>query len=309
MAQQLSDVTRLAVNTDYHLDKKYFYQPLRFGDILLYQIGRAFANGKTVVDSHIQPDLFELTVITKGKGKIYTNSVATAVERGDIYLSFPCDIHKIESDIDDPLRFDFIAFTCNSSDLRDELEKITEKHLPPSSRVVRDERINALLGHALAEITCENEYSNELLTAIFKQLTIYLIRCFKDLKSANKLGPDDRSEALCYRIMNYIDTHIYSLNKLDDLADVTGYSYSYLSAPFKKHTSNTISFYYREKKLDVARLLIEENRLKITEISELLGYASVYAFSKAFSARFSLSPRAYQRKSAKSSTASAKSVN
>ncbi len=309
MAQDILSVNRISVNTDYHLDKKYFYRPLRFGDFLLYQIGRAFANGKTVVDSHIQPDLFELTVITKGKGRIYTNSIGASVERGDIYLSFPCDIHKIESDVDDPLQFDFIAFTCDSSDLRDELEKIMENHLPPASRVVRDERINSLLGHALAEIMSENEYSEELLSAIFKQLTIYLVRCFKDLKGANKLGPNDRSEALCYRIMNYIDTHIYSLNKLDDLADVTGYSYSYLSALFKKHTSNTLSFYFREKKLDVARLLIEENRKKITEISELLRYSSVYAFSKAFSARFGLSPRAYQRTNAKPSAAIKDSAN
>ena len=94
--------------------------------------------------------------------------------------------------------------------------------------------------------------------------------------------------------MNYIDTHIYSLKNLEDLADITDYSYGYLSALFKKTTSNTLSNYYHEKKLDAARLLILENKYKIIEIAEMLNYTSVYSFSKAFSNRYGVSPRNYK---------------
>ena len=75
---------------------------------------------------------------------------------------------------------------------------------------------------------------------------------------------------------------------------MTGYSYGYLSALFKKTTSHTLAHYYYEKKLDVARLLILEERFTITEISEMLNYASVYSFSKAFSKRFGVAPRVYR---------------
>ena len=93
--------------------------------------------------------------------------------------------------------------------------------------------------------------------------------------------------------MNYIDTHIYSLKNLDELCEVFDYSYGYLSAIYKKTTSNTLSGYFREKRLDSARLLLLENRLTITEISELLNYTSVYSFSKAFKEYYGLSPKNY----------------
>ena len=94
--------------------------------------------------------------------------------------------------------------------------------------------------------------------------------------------------------MNYIDTHIYSIKKLEDLAKITDYSYGYLSALYKKTTSNTLSDYYHEKKMDAARLLILENKYKIIEIAEMLNYTSVYSFSKAFTKRYGISPRNYK---------------
>ena len=92
-----------------------------------------------------------------------------------------------------------------------------------------------------------------------------------------------------------MDTHIYSLKSLKELEDFADYSYGYLSALFKRTTGNSLSDYYRERKLEAARILITENRIKATEISEMLGYSSVYAFSKAFTKRFGLSPRDYRK--------------
>ena len=42
--------------------------------------------------------------------------------------------------------------------------------------------------------------------------------------------------------------------------------------------------------------LLEENRLTVTKIAEMLNYASVYAFSKAFRKHYGLSPRAYENR-------------
>ena len=93
--------------------------------------------------------------------------------------------------------------------------------------------------------------------------------------------------------MHYIDTHIYSMKNLYELADALGYSYGYLSGMYHSTTANTLVSYYQEKKLDVARQLLEENRLTVTKIAEMLNYASVYAFSKAFRKHYGVSPRAY----------------
>ena len=58
-------------------------------------------------------------------------------------------------------------------------------------------------------------------------------------------------------------------------------------------TQSTLSEYYHTRKLEVARLLIEERKLTISKISQLLNYSSVNAFSNAFKKKYGVSPKAY----------------
>jgi AraC-like DNA-binding protein len=162
------------------------------------------------------------------------------------------------------------------------------------TRVIKDERIKPLISNAIAEIDSENFQSTELLTALFKQAVIYTVRAFQNLNPQKPYDNATQNEILCYKLMNYIDTHIYSMKNLSDLAKTTDYSYGYLSTIFKKTTKDSLLSYYQRKKLDVARLLILERKLTVTEISEMLNYSSVYALSKAFTKQYGMSPRAYQ---------------
>jgi len=283
------------VESVYHLNKSYFHKPLLFGGVSLFQIGRLYCKPKAVVPLHIHGDYFELTIITDGKGVITTNGVPVEVEKGDIYLSLPCESHEIKSDSSSPLKYDFFAFLCADSEKREEFDRITENYYAANSRVFHSERIRNLISGAIAEIDANKQYSDELLDCIFKEAVIHIIRSFTKIKPEKYSQNVTAAEVLCYKLMNYIDTHIYSLKTLKELEEFTDYSYGYLSSLFKKTTGNSLNGYYREKRLEAARILITENRLKSTEISEMLGYSSVYAFSKAFTSRFSVSPREYRK--------------
>lgn len=278
----------------YHLNYMFFEKPMVFEAGSLYQIGRMYCDKNQEIGEHIHRDIFELTIVTEGEGQIFANKIATRVKSGDIYLSLPCDSHNIISDSENPLKYDFIAFGDVESEFNGQLQKISENYFSPHTRVFHDERIRQIIVAALSEIQEEKAYSPALLSSLFKQLLIYLIRSFQNVKPDKHLSAASDAQILCYRLMNYIDTHIYSIKNLKELEKITDYSYGYLSAVFKNTTSNTLCHYYMEKKLDAARLLILENDLTITQIAEMLGYASVYAFSKAFSGRFNMSPRAYR---------------
>ena len=279
---------------NYHLNKHFFKEPLQYDGISVYQIGRMYCKEDTVISAHVHADLYELTIVTNGEGQIITNGVSTLVKRGDIYLSLPCDTHEIRSGGEEALKFDFFAFTCEKEAFKQELEHITEHYYSPANRVFQDERVRQMIGDAIAELNGERLFSDELLAALFRQIIIYTIRGFRQIAPDRQLDTVTSAEVLCYRLMNYIDTHVYSMKNLEELSEMTGYSYGYLSALFKKTTSQTLAHYYYEKKLDVARLLILEERFTITEISEMLNYASVYSFSKAFSKRFGVAPRVYR---------------
>lgn len=280
----------------YYLNKNYISDPLPFGSFRLFQIGRLYCTGDTVVDKHAHIDWFELTIVTHGRGTIVTNDVEIPVRQGDIYLSFPCDFHAILSDKSEPLRYDFFSFKTEDATFSEELSKIMQAHIHPDSRIVKDDVIASLVSGAIAELDRGDRYLNEMIEASCTQILIRLLRAF----SGNGDGEHPRSgateaEALCYRLMNYIDTHIYTLTGLDELAEATNYNYSYLSSLFHKTTSGMLTDYYRRRRLETARLLIDEGGLSITEISSLLRYSSIYTFSRAFKEFYGLAPSQYKR--------------
>lgn len=279
----------------YHLNRNYIADPISFGSFRLYQIGRMYCTPKTVVDKHAHIDWFELTVVTGGRGTVITNDVHIPVKSGDIYLSFPCDFHALVSDRTEPLRYDFFAFKTEDTVFSDELARIMETHIRPECRTVRDDVIASLVSGAIGELDRDDKYTKDMLEASCTQIMIRLIRAFRDEDTEHARSSATEAEALCYRLMNYIDTHIYTITSLEELATVTNYNYSYLSSLFHKTTSGMITDYYRRRRLETARLLIEEGGLSITEIATLLRYSSIYTFSRAFKEHFGLSPAQYRK--------------
>ena len=61
-------------------------------------------------------------------------------------------------------------------------------------------------------------------------------------------------------------------------------------ALFHKTTGSTLLQYWQTKRLEAARLLLREDQRKIGEIADILGYSSVFAFSKAYRKQFQISP-------------------
>ncbi|MBE6680941.1 MAG: helix-turn-helix domain-containing protein [Ruminococcaceae bacterium] len=268
--------------------------PLYLDDISLIYLGRS-GQGVSIVE-HMHGGVYELSVITKGSGRMYTGNVPAQVKKGDVYVSFPFEIHKVESDIDNPLSYDFITFSVNSFRFADELNKVWSQNISPYSRVIHNEKVLDLIDCILSEFDDENKnsypFSNEMLSALCNQMIVCILRGMKsdspESSSINQSGSE-----LCYKMMNYIDTHLYSLTSLSDMATEMGYNYSYLSALFRKTTTLSLSYYYRVKRLETARLLLAENKKSISQVADLMNYSSIYSFSKSFKEHYGISPRKY----------------
>ena len=279
--------------TRYHLDNLYVDNPLKFGNVYLIQIGRRYCEAEEIIPPHLHLNWFELTLISKGKGVVVTNGKEYPVKTGDIYLSFPCDIHEIRADKGDKLEYDFFSFYCEDKALKRDLKNITQTFMESEERIFQDEKIAELIKNAINEFPIkDNLYSNVLLTDIFHLVLIYLIRNFSSTKK--QASNVSNAEVLCFQLMNYIDTHIYSLEKLEDLAPRFNYNYSYLSKLFKTTTGKTLLEYYHSRKMQIAKTLILEKKKKINEIAEMLGY-NLYSFSKSFKATYGISPKNMQK--------------
>lgn len=279
----------------YHISHDHVGAPVRYGDLLLFQLGRTHCREDTVIRKHAHLNWFELTVATDGAGVVFTNGKDVRIERGDIYLSFPGDIHGITSDPLTPLKYDFYAFYPLTEDLVNELEQIMRDRNDASERVLQDERITFLLGNALAEMNSPADLSQRLLEAILLQISLYVVADFRDLVTSAPPKSVGEREELCYRMMNYIDTHIYSIASLGELSEVFCYNYSYLSHLFREVTKESLKGYYQNRRLEVARRLIQENTLSLSRIAELLHYSSIYTFSRSFKAKYGCSPTYYRK--------------
>lgn len=278
----------------YQINNVYFSNPLRFGDISLIQIGRRYCDKGDIIPAHPHFKWFEFSVITSGRGTISTNGIKTAVHPGDIYISFPCDVHEIRADLGERLEYDFLSFYCEDGEYKEKLDGIIRDYYCESGRVFADGKISELVKNAISEFSSlEKPYSKSVLDSLLHLILVYFLRDFSNTE-AKPLNVSN-AEILCFNLMNYIDTHIYSIKNLRDIAESFNYNYGYLSGLFKKTTGKTISEYCTHRKMETARVLVTENKKKIGEIAELLGY-NLYSFSKAFKSKYGISPKNMQAK-------------
>ena len=275
----------------YHLDVNYYPNVKTYGCVDVAQIGRRFCEAGELVAPHLHSELFEITICTKGEGVCSANGIETVLKSGDIYISYPGDLHMIRSSTKASLEYDYFAFRL-SGEYGVKFQKLSQEHNDPTDRVIHDERISYLLGNVIAEYSVFEDYSEKVIESALLQIVIYIIRSLGDRPVKSVVTSD--CEVLCYQIMNYIDSHIYSIRNLAEISEAVRYNYSYISALFKKVTGSTVFDYYQNKKLETARIMISERKKKIGEIAEMLGYSSVFAFSKAFKNKYGVSPKSLQ---------------
>lgn len=268
-----------------------------YGKINLIQIGRLVCDAGYRINFHTHLNWFELTCVVEGEGDIFGASKKIGVKKGDIFLSFPCENHAITSSAENPLTFDHFAFYSEHADYKQAFERLMANYANPEKRLFKSYRIRELLDGCINELKSGSDYQKDFLGASFSLICLELLKNF-DVKRAGNYISDETNqspEKLCETIKHYIDTHLFSIDGLSEISDLCGYNYSYLSYLFKKVSGITLSDYYKERRFESAKLMVRENKLKISEISNLLGYSSVYAFSKAFKDEFGISPKNYYK--------------
>ena len=203
-------------------------------------------------------------------------------------------MHEIISDSKNPLQFDFFSFKTELSPFSDELEAIMQNFASYDVRIFKSERVSALVENIIAELNEEDSLlKTEAASSLIRLIVIETIRSFKG--EGKKTRQKESSEAFCYQIMNYINTHIYSIKNLSELSFVFDYNYSYISSFFKENTGETIASYYKRRKIEIAKQLLREGNLSESRIAELLGYSTLYAFIKAFKNYTGMSPGNFKK--------------
>ena len=278
----------------YLIDYQFITDPFVLNGIGVYQIGKKFCDSDTVTPPHLHLKWFELTIANAGKGKISANGTEETIESGDIFLSFPNEIHAVESDPDDRMTYSFFSFYFEEKSYREAFEKIAVNYAADKSRVFRNPLIPALVDLLISEISDPDTRKSRLASITTEQIALLVARAVTqpDFAQNKRVGND---EQLTFFVMRYLLLNLFRLNRLSDISEDLGYNYSYLSRIFKKTAGQSITEYFLSLKMERAKLLLREKDLSVTDIAETLHYSSVYSFSKAFKAKFGISPTDYRK--------------
>ena len=279
----------------YRMDN-YYAEPRYYGETRLFQIGMLYCNEDSVIDTHRHGELFELTAVTSGKGEAFTGEQGVRISARDIHIAFPRERHKIVTNSDEPLQFEFFAFMTENEKYKEELYRIAKENPDAADRVFQDDGISALVREGIKEIESGGKYSDSVMSAICERIIIGIIRAFETKGAEERKTYAADVDQICYQAMTYIDEHLFSIKSLTEVSSAMNYNYSYLSSLFKKNTGEGLMDYYRKRRLDAAsRLLLEKGRT-VTGVSEMLNYSSAYSFSRAFKAEYGVSPNQYKKK-------------
>ncbi len=166
---------------------------------------------------------------------------------------------------------------CFSSNLHFSLSDFSSNVLRPSMHT------NANLIHSiyrLHDAVSENEFGSELYKeAVFSEFFVLLVRAV--LKNMIEFGDMISCDEKLFHIIDYINTHLTEDIHIDTLASSLYLSRSRLMHFFKEKTGASLGQYISNKRLILARHLIESGCSR-TEACFQCGYKNYSTFTRAY---------------------------
>ena len=221
-------------------------------------------------------DAYNVVFVTNGSGKGVVEGREFPLTAGSVLVAKPLDYYYVE--ITDSARFAYYTLSFSSKDLidanRDMLERVINE-----SRCLHflDESYNALLSaFERSQITCRlfdnhaEAYHLTLLSEIICLLSI--ARIVRETTDDSELG---------FRLIQYIGEYLTRDLTLEFLSRRFLISKYYLCRAFKKHNGISIHGYIVQKRVMLAKQLIESG-VGAVVAAKRVGFYDYSAFYRAF---------------------------
>ena len=239
-------------------------------------------------------DYYELELIVGGSGTHILNGESNLLGRGSAYLLSPKDFHTVvESDLD-PLVLYNINF--NEQILPTEiLNRLTnaERGIAVSLDEGETKRLSALCEQMLAEEEQEDAaHSRELLTSLFVQLLIALIR--HGLQEERTSEHKKLRQPQVGRVVAHLKAHFREPVTLADCAQMVYLTPNYLGEIFHRETGMRFQDYLRRLRFAYAVDLLRMTDVTIDALSYHAGFPSASYFASLFRREYGMTPTQYR---------------
>ena len=267
------------------------YKYASFNGVEIFQLADVHSKATTETKPVHKQWCDEITFVYGGKGTICQNDNEFPISKGQIHICFENDMHRVISSNESPLKFYCIGYKLEESNPLYQLSNNVREKLSDLSPVINDkynirtafQTLFSLMYTETRDRVTEHIITNTLNYILSSIFMSYLNMGQTDIKDISS------KEGLVFYIISYLRSNIYDINALKNLPDEVGYSYSYLSHIFSKKMGQSLREFFNELRMTVANELLCEK--SVTEVSDILGYSSIHAFSKAYKNYYSNSPK------------------
>lgn len=245
---------------------------------------------------------FELHYVTAGKGFVVLENQTFPLSPGVLYITGPNIAHEQIPDESESLTEFGLFFLISESESNSPLADQFIKHdlwLGDAGK-----EIDALAQAILWEKTNQKPGYRQKIPLLLAELMIECVRNFvSDGKiydnklpvPSNKLSVHLLQEENTLLIIDEIFLCRYADITLEQLADSIGLSTRQAQRLLEKNYNKSFSSMKLEARMAAAETLLRNSSLKITEISNRIGYSSIEHFSNAFKKFYKVSPGQYRK--------------
>ena len=243
----------------------------------------------------------EITFVYGGQGEIIHNGLRLPIKSGQIHLCFKGDLHQVIPSKTSPMRFYCVGFEINKNNpLSTLFLKAREKIEATHGSVLGDcsdllSAFETVLG-ALYERERDEVSAASALSALNYIITAVCNRFLERREGTSKIP---EKESLLFYMVSYLKNNVYKIDALKDLSEDTGYSYSYLSHLFSDRMGQSLKNFFTALRMNAATELLRQK--SVTEVSDILGYSSIHAFTRAYKALCGETPGSAKEKLNKNS--------
>lgn len=247
--------------------------------------------GTSLIDRPHLHNHLELVYLREGKTEAICDNVRETLEPGDIFLSFPNQVHAYPKLGDGTAIHSIIIFSPTvCSEFKDLFRRMT-----PISPIVRGKNLDPDIPKLIEKIIDEPKGQTPYRETVIRG---YLIALLGKLVGSMEFREEQKSDGTVLKnILNYCNKHYTEPLSLEVLAKELNVGKYHISHIFGEKLKISFPDYVNGLRInDAIKRLAENPEQSVTEIAYDCGFNSTRTFNRAFIKFTEMTPREYREK-------------
>lgn len=253
-----------------------------------------FEYSKNYIFEGEKHDFWEFLYVDKGEINVMADDKNYLLRKGNMIFYKPNEWHNVIANGKVAPNLIVVGFNCNSTAMKyfenkilnidDSIKNVLANIIKEAMNAYTSDFNDPLL-KKLTKRKNQHFASEQLVKLYLEQLLIEIIRKNDSLETNVKTSSSIKefaSEDKVRIVMNFLKENINNKLTLEDICKSTLLSRSSLQKLFKETIQMSVMEYFKQLKIEEAKVLIREGNHNFTGIATILGYNSIHYFSRTF---------------------------